>query len=115
MRINNDKADIATKQLLKPQSGEIRSFTLINLYGDEVVLIAKTPKELVSVLAAQEILDGIIGLEVIVDRLWSGQTCVVNVCELVIIPEVHRISRIDLDYVYPDSSSNLLYVLGGVS
>lgn len=98
-------------QPLKPQSDVLRSFTLVNIYGNEVILLAESAKGLVSVLAAQSSLDGVIGLDILASRLWSGQVCVLAVCELVVIPDTHRVSRLEVDYVDQSSMSSAVYIL----
>lgn len=101
-----------SSKALKTQSDVLRSFTLVNIYGDEVVLLAESAKDLVVVLGSQSALDGVLMLNVLADRLWSGQVCVLAVCELVVIPDTHMVSRFDLDYSEPFSMSSPVYIVG---
>lgn len=99
-------------QPLRPQSDVLRSFTLVNIYGDEVVLVAESAKDLVSVLGSQPALDGVLMLNILADRLWAGHVCVLAVCELVVIPDTQRVARLEVDYVDYDSMSSAVYILG---
>jgi hypothetical protein len=108
--MNNNNRVFTGNQPLRPQSDVLRSFTLVNIYSDESIVVAGSSEDLASVLASQQVLDDVIGLDVLVSRLWLGHVCVLPVCELVIIPDTHRISRFDLDYVEPFSMSSPVYI-----
>lgn len=110
--MNHNNGLTSVYQQSKVQSEGLRSFTLIDLYADEVVLLAESPKALLSALVAQEMLSGIVGLEILAAKLWSGQVCIINACEMVIVPNVQLVSRINLNYLYPETTSSVLFVVG---
>lgn len=109
--MNNNKSVTSTNQPSRPQSNILRSFTLINLYQDSLVLLADSEEGLTSALASQSMFDSVLGLESVASRLWAGCVVVLNVCEVVIVPSVHSVVKLDLDYYYPNSSNTLVYLV----
>lgn len=110
--MNHHNAVVPVYQQSKVQSKELRSFTLIDIYGGEFVIIADSQPSLLSSLVSQREFSCLVGLELLVSRLWSGQTCVLSVLELVLVPGVHSVSRLELDYIYPETTSSLCTLVG---